>query len=191
MSLGLNESEVGPRIVDLADGRVLFLTAGRAYYLKDHAHGKRLETELKWTQRIATWGVLAAVLAAVWAKTWWVGLFAIPAFVLAVLAERFVVIGCAEATDPVARAEVTARSTAAEVNLLTHLIWTATPFLFWLVSAFLREKRGPMQLLEIAVACFALVAIVTRLWWQRRRSREEEIVGKPRGVADNTPIVPR
>ena len=191
MSLGLNESDAGSRIVDLADGRVLFLTAGRAYYLKDHPHGKRLEIRLKWTQRVATGVVFAAMAGAVWTKTWWVSLFVIPGFLIGVLAERLVVIGCEEATDPVARAEVTARSTAAESDLVKDLLWTGFPFLLLLLSVFRREKRAPMQLLEVAVACFAIVAIVTRLWWQRRRSRGDDIVGKPRAVADNTPIVPR
>jgi hypothetical protein len=181
----------GPRIVDLADGRVLFLAAGRAFYLQDRGHGERLERRLALGQHLSTAAVGVALGVAVWLKRWEVGLIAVPVFLLAALAERLVVVGCQEATDPAARAEVSARSSAVEDALSRHLLWGAIPLLLMAGSAVMKPRKNPMQMLEVALAGVVFVTLAARFWRDRRVRREEDLVGKPRSFMDNTPTVPR
>ena len=179
------------RICELADGRVLFHAAGRAYYLENHAHGERLERQLRWTVNASTLAVLAAFVAAAWVENWWLGLFALPAFLLAVLSEFFVVRGLEEATDPVVRHEVAARSQATKEALGKHHFWAAVGLFFAVVAAVLRKRPGtPMQLLEMAVLGVTVAIAAGHLWRHRRLRREREIIDGP-GRTDNTPIVPK
>ena len=52
------------RVFDLPDGRVLLYAAGRAYYQRDFAQAKRLETRLKWAHNLLTLAIVGTILTA-------------------------------------------------------------------------------------------------------------------------------
>ena len=179
------------RVFDLSDGRVLFCAAGRAYYVTDYAQGRRLETRLTWAHNLLTLAILGTILAAYGVGNWWLALATAPLVLLMIFAERFVVLGRSEATDPAARAHVTARNLARDPDTRSSLFWAALIALGPLMPSILRGRltTSPLQVLELAfvLAAFALAAV--QFLRRRRDRREGKIVGEPRSV-ENTPIVP-
>ncbi len=59
------------RVIELSDGRVLFLARGRFYYVRDYPHGHSLEARLKWADRAVGGCFIATVLGASLANNWW------------------------------------------------------------------------------------------------------------------------
>lgn len=176
------------RVIELADGRVLFLARGRLYYIRDYPHGHSLEAKLTWAEHAVGAGFVAILLGAWWANNWWWMLLALPLPVLPILAERLVLSGCTEATDPMARAEAAARTSQVEFgSALLHPSLIAVA-LFGL--EFFRGKVTTFRLIEFALVLSALFVALAAFWGQRRAQREREIVGEPRSP-DNRPIVPR
>ena len=180
------------RVIDVPDGRTLFYAAGRVYYLSDRAHAERLDTQLKWIHNLSTLGMIAAFLIAQWRRNWWLALGALPIFLCAAFAERFVVRGCTEATDPAARALVAMRNAAREVDIGPALIWPALIAIVTLAPMLLRGKntKSSFQLLESGLVILAVAVGAVQLLRQRRARQERDMIGEPRSV-ENTPIVPR
>ena len=93
-------------VVELADGRVLFLPGGRngrAYRVRNHKHGRKLVKELRAVQIISTVTIAAVGIAAKLRGEWTVWVFAIPAVIAPALAKRVVAWGLDEVTDHGAR----------------------------------------------------------------------------------------
>ena len=93
-------------VVELADGRVLFLPggrAGRAYRVRDHQHGRRLVNKLAIVQIVATLTILAVGILAKFRGEWRLWSFAIPAFIAPMVAKRVTAWGLEEVTDHGAR----------------------------------------------------------------------------------------
>ena len=180
------------RVFDLSDGRVLFRAAGRAYYVTDYTHGQRLENQLKWFHNLSTLAIFGTFLASYWLSNWWFAVGALPVVLLMAFAERFVVVGRPEATDPAARDYLTARNLATESAVSSTFIWSALIALGPLMPEILRGRvtKSPLKILELAlvVAAFALAAV--QLLRQRRVRQEGNIIGEPR-IVDKAPIVPR
>jgi hypothetical protein len=176
------------RVIELADGRVLFLARGRFYYIRDYPHGHSLEARLKWVEHAVAVCFFAILLGAWWANNWWWMLLALPALLLPILAERLVVSGCGEATDPMARAEAAARSSQVELGpAFLHPSLIAVT-LFGL--EFFRGKVTTFRIIELALVLSVMSVAFAELWRKRRAEREAEILGGPRSP-DNKPIVPR
>ena len=180
------------RVFDLSDGRVLFCAAGRAYYVTDYAHGQRLDRQVKWLHNLSTLAMFGTILAAVWLANWWFALLALPVVALMAFAERFVVLGRPEATDPAVRDYLTARSLAREPDAAFTHFWPALVALGPLMPEILRGKivKSPLQILELALFGAMLALTAVQLLRQRRERQEGNIIGEPRTV-DKTPIVPR
>ena len=187
----IGHANEGTPIRELADGRLLFCAVGRAYYIKDYAHGQKLEARLKLTGHLSTTAIVVALMAAAWTKIWWLALFALPAFVLAIFSESFVAVGLEEATDPVGRGEASAHAGADSINFGGRLVWATVALLFMIAPAYFRAKaKSPLQMVEIALMAISVVIAATHFWRQRRLRHEREIVGEPRRF-DNSPTVPR
>ncbi len=184
-------SDSESRVFDLSDGRVLFYAAGRAYYVKDHAHAERLEKQLKWTHNLSTLAIIGTILASQWVGNWWLALGALPILGFMAFAEHFVVFGCSEATDPAARDQVTARNLAREVDVGSALFWPALLAIGPFVPRLLRGRiaNTPLDLAEIALIVLAVTAGAVKLLRQVSARQRREIIGEPR-TPSNTPIVP-
>ena len=180
------------RVFDLSDGRVLFCAAGRAYYVADYAQARRLETRLAWAHNLSTLAILATILTAFWVGNWGLALGALPLVLLMAFAERFVVFGRTEATDPAARAYVTERNLAREPEVGASLFWAALVALGPLMPSILRGKltKSPLEILELAFVLVAFALAAAQLLRRLRIRSEEQIIGEPRSV-ENTPSVPR
>ena len=183
-----SQTDGDSRLIELADGRLLFRSRGRLYYIRDYPHGHQLEARLEWADLALSACIVAVVLAAWWANNWWLLLLTIPALLLPVLVERVVLAGCAEATDPMARAEAVARTPRLEFG--STLLYPGLIAVALIGLQLFRGKVTTVSLIKVALIVSALLVAFAQLWRQRRAQREREIVGEPRSP-ENTPIVPR
>ena len=180
------------RVFALSDGRVLFYAAGRAYYVTDYAHGQHLEAQVKRAHNLLTLALLGTILVSYWLANWWFAVGALPVILLLASAERFVVLGRPEATDPAARDYLTARNLARDQDASYNFIWPALIALGPLMPQILRRKitKSPLQVLELALVVAAVALAGVELLRRRRARQEGKIIGEPR-IVDQTPIVPR
>ena len=186
-----SKEETGSRVVDLADGRVVFLPRGRggpAYVVRDYSQGYALEGRLEWGERIAAYGAMAVLAAAGILDRWILlglvlPLLAIPRIVESVLAAKL-----RPATDSKALSEVEAPDPGAVGwgGLLLFGISAGWWYYLWQFS----DPDSSRRSVDLAIGGFWLVATAVQLFRQHRTTQERRITTIS-GDPDNTPLVPR
>jgi hypothetical protein len=186
-----DKEEKGSRVVDLADGRVLFLPRGRggpAYVVRDDSQGYVLERRLEWAERIAAYAAIAVLAAAGVLERWIllgliVPLLAIPRMVESVLTAKL-----RPATDSKALSEVEAPDPGAVGwgGLLLLAISAGWWYYLWQFS----DPDSKRRSFDLLMGSFWLAATAVQLFRQHRTAQERRITTIS-GDPDNTPIVPR
>ncbi|HVL68660.1 MAG TPA: hypothetical protein VM364_15465 [Vicinamibacterales bacterium] len=184
-----DDAREGSRVVELADGRILFLPRGRggpAYEVPDHAAGFALERRVRRVERASVYAAAAVVAGAYYLHGLLLALLG-PVLLLPWIVARHAVERLREANDPVARAEVTAvdgeppglSRVAVGLGALMAVAW-ALPL----------AKQGPHDIVGIAFGAMAVLAAVNEIVRYRRARRERELYHRTT-APENRPVVPR
>jgi hypothetical protein len=176
------------RTVELADGRVIFFPGGRdgrAYHVRSHHDALAMERRLEWVRHAANGAALATIGAVVWSKDPRFLLFVLPALAAPFLAQRVVVWGLPEVTDPLVLREV--GSTAG-----TAFPWGSTVILALFAAGvyYFGFRFNAHTLFQAGVGGLALLAIILQ-WLRRERLRREREFFRVSDTPENRPIVPR
>ena len=180
-----------PEVIDLADGRILLLPAGRsgrrAYQVRSYEHGHAVRRRLEWLGR-ATGAAVAALVLAAWLWESWTLCLLIPAvLVLHLVGRQAMLAGLNEVTDPAARREAAA---AEEASSAVGLALVALSFALAMGRFLMRDNPSPRHAIEPAFTGLALIGAGIQ-FWRRYRADQEQRTFQVSEIPDNKPIVPR
>lgn len=186
-----NKDQDGNRVLDLADGRVLFLPRGRggpAYVVPDYVAGWTAEQRLEWAERIAWIGFTCVLLAATFFEQWTLLLVIVPLLAAPRIVENIVVRHFVPATDSRAQSETEAADTGAPgwVALAVFLASVAWCYYLWTVG----DRGSAKWRIDLVLVGLSAVFTGAQLFRQHRTAQERQITAVSRDP-ENKPLNPR
>jgi len=186
-----NKEEKGSRVVDLADGRVLFLPRGRggpAHVVRDYSEGYALERRLEWAERIAAYGAMAVLAAAGVLDRWILLVLILPLLAIPRIVESVLAAKLRPATDSKALLEVEAPDPGAVGwgGFLLFSISAGWWYYLWQFS----DPDSKRRSFDLVMGALWLAVTALQLFRQHRMTQERRITTVS-GDPDDTPLVPR